>query len=832
MTSWDTPVACPVQVTGAGRSDKRTVRVVQRGCDVQDYDEFFSAATGQQPYPYQIVVADSILPPVLCAPTGAGKTAAIVLAWLWRRHAHPDSAVRAATPRRLVIALPMRVLVDQTADAVTRWVTAADLDETIDVHVVMGGHRSGEQEWRRNMHRSSILIGTADMIVSKLLVRAYGASRSIYPLDFALLGNGSHLVLDEIQLMPAAAGTLRQMAAFARRWPTAEPFGVTLMSATVDHRVLDTVDNPWGADDEALTISDADRTGLLRKRLIAPRLVAELDVDAENPRTMAKEVAAHHRAGTRTLVVVNTVKSAVELYKAVGKLQLDTEVVLAHSRFRPQERTGITTRLLTEIGSETAGVIVIATQVIEAGVDLESATLITEAAPWPSIVQRAGRCNRTGGIEDARLLWTARKQAAPYEESDVAASVAQLRELAGTTVTTESLLAADVATIESERSILRAPDFLGLFDTAPDLSGGDVDVSPYIRPGTDLDVYLAWVPFEDGKPAGETLPPADARCPVPVGELRTWAGKGNRVWVLDAQSGNWDKLTDLRGGLRPGLVLVADAAKGGYMVDVGFSPASTAPVDLVDEDRVQEAVSVGALAADIEGADVESGATAQPGWVTVPKHLADAAEHATSLLAVLGDPVSPSAADAVVTAALLHDLGKAAHPWADALMDLADETTRATLTTPPYAKSSDGHGRLNIRGRRGFRHELVSTLILARNASPEVSFLVRYLVAAHHGRIRLQARDVTGSTGRLFGLTDGEQLELYQLPPVLPGLDVPATLSVDLSEFSLGGEASWTREALGLLDEHGPFVLAYLELLVRMADWRSSADQELAEATP
>ena len=38
--------------------------------------------------------------------------------------------------------------------------------------------------------------------------------------------------------------------------------------------------------------------------------------------------------------------------------------------------------------------IVVATQVIEAGVDIDSSVLITEAAPWPSICQRSGRCNR------------------------------------------------------------------------------------------------------------------------------------------------------------------------------------------------------------------------------------------------------------------------------------------------------------------------------------------------------------------------------------------------------------------------------------------------------
>lgn len=79
-----------------------------------DYQKFFRAATGHDPFPYQERMAlEEEHPPLVRAPTGAGKTAAAVLAWLWRRRfAAPE--VRAATLCRLVYCLPMRVLVEQT----------------------------------------------------------------------------------------------------------------------------------------------------------------------------------------------------------------------------------------------------------------------------------------------------------------------------------------------------------------------------------------------------------------------------------------------------------------------------------------------------------------------------------------------------------------------------------------------------------------------------------------------------------------------------------------------------------------------------------------------
>jgi CRISPR-associated endonuclease/helicase Cas3 len=86
------------------------------------FGEMFKRATGVAPFPYQVDLATTgTLPHLLSVPTGAGKTAAALLAWLFRRRLHPDPAVRTATPRRLVYCLPMRVLVEQTRDAALRW---------------------------------------------------------------------------------------------------------------------------------------------------------------------------------------------------------------------------------------------------------------------------------------------------------------------------------------------------------------------------------------------------------------------------------------------------------------------------------------------------------------------------------------------------------------------------------------------------------------------------------------------------------------------------------------------------------------------------------------
>lgn len=201
------------------------------------FEEFFEQATGSPPFGYQVRLARDGLPPVLAAPTGTGKTG-IILAWLWRLRHGPD---RATVPRRLVFALPQRTLVEQVAAVAREWLDNLGAGD-VALHVVMGGEGRTQRDWRLAMHRPAVVVGTVDSLVSKALNRGYGISRAIYPIDFALVTNGAHWVLDEIQLCSESTTTLWQLAAFTRMFGTAEPFGLTCMSATVPEKLLGTVD--------------------------------------------------------------------------------------------------------------------------------------------------------------------------------------------------------------------------------------------------------------------------------------------------------------------------------------------------------------------------------------------------------------------------------------------------------------------------------------------------------------------------------------------------------------------------------------------------------------
>lgn len=804
------------------------------------FDRFFHAATGRRPYRFQRRLADDWLPDVLEAPTGSGKTAALVLAWLWRRRFHPDEQVRASTARRLAFALPMRVLVEQTHEAIDGWLDGIGLRDTVGLQTLMGGMaRRHQRGWLDLPERDTILVGTVDMLLSRALNRGYGESRYVWPVTFGLLNADTHWVFDEIQLMGAAVPTSRQLAAFRAALGTAAPCSTTWMSATVDVRTLRTVDNLDVAS--PVRVDGDDEQGPLVARLHAPKWVARLELPARGEaayvRALAGALREHHRSGTRTIAIVNTVARAQKLARRLER-DVDVPVTLLHSRYRPADRAAAFAEATAPVDSTSDGRIVVATQVIEAGVDMSSRTLLTEAAPWSSIVQRAGRCNRFGEVREsdgeerqARLLWVEPPDAAPYDAEEVGAAVALLRMLDGEQATPRRLLDIDAPSPADRHPVLRRRDIVGLFDTTPDVSGNDLDVSRYIRAADQLDAQVAWRRIRSGAPDPDVAPTSDELCPVSTTALRKWMKDGGRkVYVSDPVSEAWRELR--RGELRPGLVVVLDAADGGYHPRWGWDPDERASVPLVAGGVPEPLTST----AEVAGDDPLSALGGR--WVPLLEHLDDVERETRRLL----DAMAPSGLtgehwEAAAVAGRLHDLGKAHAVFQRSLARLASDADREWVCDGrPWAKSGVD-GRLR-HDRPHFRHELASALAVLGDGrslldgTPEPD-LVAYLIAAHHGRVRLAIRslpdELTEDLRVALGVHDGDLLPRTEVP----GGESPSC-TLDLSPMDLGsvnGEPSWTARALALRDraDLGPFRLAFLEAVVRLADWRASAMERTRE---
>jgi len=803
------------------------------------YHQFFEAATfeaatgrGRKPFPYQQRLAEADrFPDLLRVETGCGKTAAVVLAWLWRRRTRPDR-----TPRRLVYCLPTRVLVEQTYASARCWIArlaarGLKMGED-DVHSLMGGDVDGD--WQLHPERDQILIGTQDMLLSRALNRGYAESRFRWPVSFGLLNTDCLWVFDEVQLMSTGLATSAQLAAFRGHLGGGDATHSLWMSATLDRSSLETVDFAdcaRGLREESLSGHDK-AVEVLARRLTATKHLERCDIasDAKDyAQRAARAISEAHRDGSLTMAIVNTVERAQGIYKALKRSHRNGELLLIHSRFRLQERAclnGQLTALCDRVRSNLQKVnhIVIATQVVEAGVDISAQTLFTELAPWPSLVQRFGRCNRYGETQSGRVLWVDvdDKKGAPYSPEELAEARQVMTGITGRSVAPSEL---PPVTLQPARDhVLRRKDLLELFDTTPDLFGNDIDVSRFIRQADDHEVQVFWRIWDGRRPDADRIgrPSRNELCPTPIADFRRGKGKQSALaeaWLWDHLQGEW-RVVEER-DIRPGRVFLLHCKSGCYSEDAGWNAKSKQKVAPVDHQR--SSPSEESVRDNPETFGVSR-------WVSLAEHTASVVEEVERLLGELSDLDLPDEhQSAALKAAIWHDAGKAHECFQEMLHSASareqGEVARETL----WAKSPHRAGR--NQQRPYFRHELASALAFLANCDgTSESDLTTYLVAAHHGRVRLAIRSVPGEKppeeeGRRFalGVWDGEELPEVELPR--EGLVGPVALDLSLMEVGEDdqGRSSWLQRSLRLRDQLGPFRLAFLEALLRIADWRASA---------
>ena len=548
------------------------------------------------------------------------------------------------------------------------------------------------------------------------------------------------------------------------------------------------------------------------RRLRAPKALARAKATSGKRGSLgplAREIAEAHEPGTLTLAIVNRVQRAQELRALLAKEKGVENVALIHSRFRPGDRRRVQEAALN---GSFQGVLV-ATQAIEAGVDVSAKTLFTELAPWPSLVQRFGRLNRVGEHAAARAFWVDLDTrdgdlCLPYEREALELARSRLAKLRD--VGPESL-----ATVGKDKEavalpVIRSKDVLELFDTEPDLAGHDIDVSRYVRATDVRDVQVAWRKVgKDGPQEDAAELQRDELCSVPIDGLRRLT-KGHKVWRFDSLRRSWEAID--RDRLIPGMTVVLDVAVGGYDAELGFTG---------DKSDVPSPLEVSGDEPDSDDSDALTYGAAD--YITLKMHAEDTAEEMARLLRELSELVAPEAApEELIEAARWHDAGKG-HPAFQAMLVSALPSADPRRDGGPWAKSDGRRGARNER--RFFRHELASALAWL-NAGK--SSLGAFLIAAHHGKVRLSIRarpgeqrpaDAPENARFAHGVCDGD---------VLPELNLGGGTTVSRQELSLAcmelgaPGPSWAERMLDLLERLGPFRLAYLEALVRVADWRAS----------
>jgi CRISPR-associated endonuclease/helicase Cas3 len=683
----------------------------------------------------------------------------------------------------------------------------------------MGG--SADNDLTLGPEEPAILVGTQDLLVSRALNRGYARSPFRWPIDFALLNNDTQWVFDEVQLLGDALATSTQLAGFRNRFGSFGEVPCVWMSATFDTDWLRTVD--FQEPVRAFALGDEDtKDEIVRTRLSASKRIACAPQECRLPAGCAKFVREQHAEGSLTLVIANTVPRAREIW---SELQ-DLKPILLHSRFRAADRN----RQIERLRGIRSGIIV-STQVIEAGIDIDADLMITDLAPWSSLVQRFGRVNRYGQKADARIFWVDRplrakrkswadapelkakeleEVSAPYEVEAVMRSEELLKSLTSASPN-------DLPHVQSSppyEFVLRKADLLDLFDTTPDLTGNFIDVSRFVRSGKELDVYIAWREWDlKGEPASRRLTDAEL-CPVSIGKELEDLIKKHKGWTwVAARSGGWEEVDSKQ--VFPGMRILLHSKAGGYDTESGWQPESKAAVVEIFGEEARESEE------ESHDEDQRSAGVKQ----TIAEHTAEVAGALGKILDGLnGIDIAPYRED-LETATWKHDWGKAHPVFQQTLHKLESEPKEAPAEL--LAKQTPGLSAGRHK-RKFFRHELASALAMLQVGDSD---LAAYVAAAHHGKVRVNIRSMPGEAQDnktavrvARGVREDDFLFEIDMENGWRAARQQLTLAPTELGLSEDGDVTWSERVLTLLEREGPFRLAYLEMLVRAADERASAN--------
>lgn len=436
---------------------------------MKDIRDVFRALAGHdRPLVWQERLLEQLLagelPTALDLPTGLGKTSVMAL-WLLALAQQMRDGGQPKLPRRLVYVVDRRAVVDQaTAEAEKlqkalqeqpelAWMRAAfglAEDEALPVSTLRG-QLADNRAWLADPSKPAIIIGTVDMVGSRLLFSGYGVSRRERPYMAGLLGVDTLFVLDESHLVPPFERLLEQIAKMdGHLWPRDEearqwvrPMQVLPLSATGRER------------QQAFRLEAADEEdAIVRRRLHAPkRLVlqrAALGGDSkalaaalaeagwaaafemegeggegsERPRRMERrgtgEGGQAHQRAPRVLIYADSREVAQQVAEALRKRAKGAkrsdppraQVELFTGARRVMERQQAAERLLAlgflagnrgQPEHEDEPAFLVATSAAEVGVDMDADVMVGDLVPLERMIQRFGRVNRLGELADCTI---------------------------------------------------------------------------------------------------------------------------------------------------------------------------------------------------------------------------------------------------------------------------------------------------------------------------------------------------------------------------------------------------------------------------------------------
>lgn len=352
----------------------------------QSFDEALASKGFEERSPGQRKVFDAFRAGkhiILKAPTGWGKTFAVTSA-LKDGHA--------------IYSLPLRVLVDSLAKDVQEGNFPKKL-------AVQHGARKEHTflDKGENQHDPvDLIFTTLDQSLSAFLGIPIGVSYRQGNILPAVV-DASHLIFDEFHLFEPQRSMSTALYAIKQSQQSSIILTATLSSSMLEFLEAELVDTPIGKAN-GVEVVIGERPFVNKKALKQGK---------------GLDNAEQIELGQKTIIIRNRIDWAKQTAQSLRGQYEDLEVYLLHSELLPDDRKRVEDQAKAVFGKNTESDgkrhVLIATQVVEAGIDISCDVMHTDLCPPSSFIQRIGRSARYAG-ESANIFWhdVEESEYAPY----------------------------------------------------------------------------------------------------------------------------------------------------------------------------------------------------------------------------------------------------------------------------------------------------------------------------------------------------------------------------------------------------------------------------------
>ena len=334
---------------------------------------------------YRACLSAADMPPGifrLTVPTGGGKTLSAMGFALRHASAHGQ--------RRVITASPYMSITQQTAGVYRQFLEEdpqADPSAVLEHHSMAEPNESEEYQSRLVWTRlaaenwdAPVVVTTTVQLFQSLFSNRTSSTRKLHRLA------GSVIILDEAQNLPP--GLLDPILNVLKE--LTDNYGASVVLSTATQPAFDSI-KPFADVSPTEIVPDHHRHFKSLKRV-------DYQWKTGSPVSW-EEVAEMMRRSPQVLTVLNTKKDALSLLEALGDEQpLHLSTCLC-GRHRQETIREIQRRLDHNLDCR-----VVATQVVETGVDLDFPLVMRAVGPMDSIIQAAGRCNRSGRLERGQVV--------------------------------------------------------------------------------------------------------------------------------------------------------------------------------------------------------------------------------------------------------------------------------------------------------------------------------------------------------------------------------------------------------------------------------------------